>query len=141
MDALVKQLNDYKQEMEAYTATDAQGAEAFRIKYLGTKGLVKNVMGEMKHVPAEQRKEAGQLLNEFKQAAESKYELLKKLAGNGQPQATAAIDLSLPGDPVAVGTRHPISLVRNRIISIFHRLGFAVAEGPRSKTTGTTLPR
>jgi phenylalanyl-tRNA synthetase alpha chain len=81
-------------------------------------------------VPTEQRKEAGLLLNAFKQAAESRYEDLKKLAGNEQQATTATIDLSLPGDPVTIGTRHPISLVRNRIISIFHRLGFAVADGP-----------
>jgi phenylalanyl-tRNA synthetase alpha chain len=87
-------------------------------------------MGELKNVPAEQRKEAGLLLNAFKQAAESRYEDLKKLAGNGQQAAAPSIDLSLPGDPVTIGTRHPISLVRNRIISIFHRLGFAVADGP-----------
>jgi phenylalanyl-tRNA synthetase alpha chain len=130
MEELVKQINAYKSEMEGYTAADEQGVEAFRIKYLGTKGLVKNIMGELKTVPAEQRKEAGLLLNDFKQAAESRYEDLKKLTANGQPDATATIDLSLPGDPVTVGTRHPISLVRNRIISIFHRLGFAVADGP-----------
>jgi len=126
----MKQLNDYKAEIEAYAATDAQGVEAFRIKYLGTKGLVKTVMSEMKTVAPEQRKEAGLLLNEFKQFAESKYEDLKKFSANG-PSATAkTIDLSLPGDPIAAGTRHPISLVRARIISVFHQLGFAVADGP-----------
>jgi phenylalanyl-tRNA synthetase alpha chain len=130
MEELVKQIDAYKSEMESYTAADAQGVEAFRIRYLGTKGLVKGIMGELKNVPAEQRKEAGLLLNAFKQAAESRYEDLKKLTGNGQQEATATIDLSLPGDPVTIGTRHPISLVRNRIISIFHRLGFAVADGP-----------
>jgi phenylalanyl-tRNA synthetase alpha chain len=130
MNSLVEQLQQYKQEMETYTATDAQSVEAFRIKYLGTKGLVKTVMGEMKNVAPEQRKEAGLLLNEFKQFAESRYEDLKKFSGNGQQKAAAETDLSLPGDPIAVGTRHPISLVRNRIISIFHQLGFAVADGP-----------
>ncbi|HUQ97140.1 MAG TPA: phenylalanine--tRNA ligase subunit alpha [Chitinophagaceae bacterium] len=130
MNELVEQLQAYKGEIEGYTAADAAAVEAFRIKYLGTKGLVKTVMGEMKAVPAEQRKEAGLLLNDFKLFAESKYEDLKKLASNGQPAAAKTIDLSLPGDPVSVGTRHPISLVRNRIISIFHQLSFAVADGP-----------
>lgn len=130
MDALLQQLNDHKKEIEAYTATDAQGAEAFRIKYLGTKGLVKSVMGEMKTVAPEQRKEAGLLLNEFKQFAEGKYEDLKKTAANDQHAAANDTDRSLPGDRIAVGTRHPLSLVRARIISIFHRLGFAVADGP-----------
>jgi phenylalanyl-tRNA synthetase alpha chain len=130
MEELVKQLAGYKAEMETYTATDAQGAEAFRIKYLGTKGLVKTVMGAMKDVAPEQRKEAGLLLNEFKQLAESKYEDLKKLSANGQEATASDMDLSLPGDAIAVGTRHPISLVRAQIISVFHHLGFAVADGP-----------
>ena len=130
MNELVAQLETHKKEIEAYTAADAAAVEAFRIKYLGTKGLVKTVMGEMKSVPAEQRKEAGLLLNAFKQLAESRYEDLKKLSGNGQQTAANNIDLSLPGDPITIGTRHPISLVRNRIISIFHHLGFAVADGP-----------
>ena len=130
MNELVDKLQQYKSEIESYTATDAQSVEAYRIKYLGTKGLVKAVMGEMKNVPSEQRKEAGLLLNEFKQFAEGKYEELKKFSENGQPKTATEVDLSLPGDPIAAGTRHPISLVRNRIISIFHRLGFAVADGP-----------
>lgn len=130
MEALVKQLAEYKAEIENYTATDAQGVEAFRIKYLGTKGLVKTVMGEMKTVAPEQRKEAGLLLNEFKQLAESKYEDLKKFSTNGQQSTTNELDLSLPGDAIAVGTRHPLSLVRSKIISVFHHLGFAVADGP-----------
>ena len=130
MDALVQQLAGYKNEIEQYHASGADGAEAFRIKYLGTKGLMKTVMGEMKNVAPEQRKEAGLLLNEFKLFVESRYEELKQSATNGHEQAADTRDLSLPGDAFAVGTRHPISLVRARIISIFHRLGFAVADGP-----------
>lgn len=130
MDQLLQQIDSYKQEMETFAATDAQSVEAFRIQYLGTKGIVKSVMGEMKNVPPEQRKDAGQLLNEFKQFAEARYESLKAHAGNGQPATANTMDLSLPGDPIAVGSRHPINLVRQRIIDIFHRLGFAVADGP-----------
>lgn len=131
MNALLQQIDQYKAEIEAFKATDAQSAEAFRIKYLGTKGIVKNVMGEMKNVPADQRKEAGLLLNDFKIFAENKYEDLKKFAATSpQQKEENTIDLSLPGDAVTPGTRHPISLVRKRIIDIFHRLGFAVADGP-----------
>jgi phenylalanyl-tRNA synthetase alpha chain len=130
MDQLLQQIAKYKQEMETFAATDAQSVEAFRIQYLGTKGLVKSVMGEMKNVPPEQRKDAGQLLNEFKQFAEARYENLKAQSGNGQQAAASEKDLSLPGDPILVGSRHPINLVRQRIIDIFHRLGFAVADGP-----------
>jgi phenylalanyl-tRNA synthetase alpha chain len=91
---------------------------------------VKDVMGEMKNVAADKKREFGLLLNEFKVFAETKYEELKAATENGQQAASGNIDISLPGDPLPIGSRHPISLVRNQIVSIFQRLGFAVAEGP-----------
>ncbi|MFD2918380.1 phenylalanine--tRNA ligase subunit alpha [Terrimonas rubra] len=130
MQQLLQQIDAYKQEMTAYAATTAQELEDFRIKYLGTKGIVKAIMGEMKNVPAEQKKEAGLLLNEFKQFAEATFETLQQAITPATTGAAAGIDLSLPGDPVPMGGRHPITLMRNRIVSIFQRLGFAVAEGP-----------
>ncbi len=131
MEELLQKIREYEAEITAFTAADADAVEAFRIKYLGSKGLVKNVMGEMKQVPGERRKEFGQLLNEFKQLTEKRYEDLKNsVTANGQGAAAGEMDLTLPGDPLPAGTRHPISLIRNRIISIFQRLGFAVAEGP-----------
>jgi len=129
MEQLLKQIADYKNEIETFSATDAKAIEEFRIKWLGTKGLVKNLMGEMKNVANDKKKEAGQLLNEFKQFTEAKFESLKSFTTDNSHQATN-IDLSLPGDPIPVGSRHPITLMRNRIISIYQRLGFAVAEGP-----------
>ncbi len=105
-------------------------AETFRIKYLGTKGLVKALMGEMKNVAAENKKEAGQLLNEFKLFAEGKYEEIKASSNNEQRDTVNNIDLSLPADSLPLGSRHPISIVKKQIVSIFQRLGFAVAEGP-----------
>lgn len=129
MEQLLQQVNAYKAEINAFEANTAELVEAFRIKYLGTKGLVKSIMGLMKDVPAEQKKEAGQLLNEFKLFVEEKFETLKAATANGE-QVTSTIDWSLPGNPVAVGSRHPLSLVRNKIVSIFQRLGFAIAEGP-----------
>ncbi|MEQ1677817.1 MAG: phenylalanine--tRNA ligase subunit alpha, partial [Chitinophagaceae bacterium] len=129
MEQLLKQIADHKNEMTAFTTTDEKQVEEFRIKYLGTKGIVKAIMGEMKNVPVEQKKEAGQLLNEFKQFAEARYEELKGATSvNGQLAST--IDLTLPGDILPLGSRHPVILMKNRIVSIFQRLGFAVAEGP-----------
>jgi phenylalanyl-tRNA synthetase alpha chain len=125
MEALVQKIEEYKQEIAAASGE----AEAFRIKYLGTKGLVKAVMGEMKNVPAEQRREFGQVLNDFKLFTEAKYEALKEVSGNGAPAFADELDVSLPGNDMPLGSRHPISLVRNQIVSIFNRLGFAVAEG------------
>lgn len=129
MDQLLQQINTYRQEVESFSATDADAVEQFRIRFLGTKGIVKSVMGEMKSVPVEQKKEAGQLLNEFKQFVEAKYASLTE-QGEDTADVPAAADWSLPGSPVLVGTRHPLSIVRNRIVSIFQRLGFALAEGP-----------
>ena len=127
MEQLLQQIEEYKKEIAGINGdTDA---ESFRIKYLGSKGLVKLVMGEMKNVPSEKKKEFGQILNDFKLFAESKYEQLKT-ATTDDHQPTTEIDISLPADALPIGTRHPISLVRNRIVSIFQRLGFAVAEGP-----------
>lgn len=105
-------------------------AETFRIKWLGSKGLVKTIMGEMKNVAPENKKDAGQLLNEFKLFVEEQYQQLKGSAGSGIPAADSEVDLSLPADPLPLGSRHPISLVRNQVTGIFQRLGFAVAEGP-----------
>lgn len=129
MDNLLKQIADYKNEISAFTATDEKQVEEFRIKWLGTKGIVKATMGEMKNVAPEQKKEAGQILNEFKQFAEARYEELKATA-SGAVQTGFSIDISLPGDTMPLGSRHPVTLMRNRIVSIFQRLGFAVAEGP-----------
>lgn len=130
MENLRQQIEALRKEMESFDTQDATQLEEFRIKYLGTKGLVKSLMGEMKNVPPDQKKEAGQLLNEFKQFAEAHYEQLKEKAGSGHQAKATALDTTLPGDYFPVGSRHPVTLMRNRIVSIFQRLGFAVAEGP-----------
>ncbi|MBS1654773.1 MAG: phenylalanine--tRNA ligase subunit alpha, partial [Bacteroidetes bacterium] len=129
MEQLLEQIEAYKNEVAQFTAADAKAVEEFRIKWLGTKGIVKATMGEMKNVPNEKKKEFGQILNEFKLFVEEKFETLKN-AASGDGQQASSIDLSLPGDPMPLGSRHPISLVRNRIVSIFQRLGFSVADGP-----------
>ena len=130
MEELLQQIETHKHNIAAYNISTPEETEAFRIKYLGTKGIVKAVMGEMKNVPVESKREFGQILNEFKQFAESKYEALKETTTSNQPVTTNNIDVTLPGSPVETGTRHPLSIVRNKMVSIFQRLGFAVAEGP-----------
>lgn len=130
MESLLQQIGAYKKEISSFTATDEKQVEEFRIKYLGTKGLVKAVMTEMKNVPTDRKKEFGQILNDFKLFAEQKYENLKQSADNGTTSSALQLDLSLPGDPIPMGSRHPITLMKNRIVSIFQRLGFAEAEGP-----------
>jgi phenylalanyl-tRNA synthetase alpha chain len=130
MEELLQQVELYKKEIENFIGEKGDSAETFRIKFLGTKGIVKNLMQEMKNVPNEKKKEVGQILNSLKQAAEEKYNLLKEHGTGNKQQATDNIDYSLPGDEIIIGTRHPLSLVRNRIVSIFNRLGFTLAEGP-----------
>jgi phenylalanyl-tRNA synthetase alpha chain len=141
MESILQQIERYKVEMSDVTIADTAALEQFRIKYLGSKGIVKAVMGEMKNVPAEERKAFGQILNDFKLFAEARFEVLQATISTNNPNLETRIsksndtqnaqpDFSLPGDPIAVGTRHPLSLVRREIVSIFKRLGFAVAEGP-----------
>ncbi len=128
MEQLLNKIKVLKEEITAFNGGDA---ETFRIKYLGTKGLVKTIMGEMKNVAPENKKDAGQLLNEFKLFTEAKYNELNQASSKSEVgNSKSEIDLTLPGDNLPLGSRHPISLVKNRIISIFQRLGFAVAEGP-----------
>ncbi|ULQ56120.1 phenylalanine--tRNA ligase subunit alpha [Flavihumibacter rivuli] len=129
MESIVQQIAAYRQEISEYQVDGAASLEAYRIKFLGTKGIVKGLFGEMKSVPNEQKKDFGAILNEFKTFAESKYEEWKA-AISATEEKGSSIDLTLPGDPMPLGSRHPISLVRNEIVSIFRRLGFSVAEGP-----------
>jgi len=131
MEQLLQQIDNYKTEINGTIANTKDELEAFRIKYLGTKGLVKTIMGEMKNVAAENKKQAGQLLNEFKIFVEDKFDELKNASENGAASIKAQeLDLSLPGTADNMGTRHPISIIQNKIVSIFNRLGFSVAEGP-----------
>lgn len=130
MEELLQKIEQYKNEIKEAIAETKEEVEAFRIKYLGTKGLVKSIMGEMKNVAADKKREAGQLLNEFKVFVEEKFETLNEASGFGEKVLDDKIDVSLPGSPVTIGSRHPISIIQNKIISIFHRLGFSVAEGP-----------
>lgn len=130
MEELLQQIDAYRKEIEGINISNPHQLEEFRIKYLGTKGIVKGLFGEMKAVPVERKKEFGQVLNDFKLFTETKYETAKEATANGETTTISNIDLSLPGDAINIGSRHPISLVRKRIIDIFHRLGFAVADGP-----------
>ncbi len=129
MSLLHEQIQLHEQEINAFSPADAGELEQFRIRFLGTKGIVKQLSGEMKSVPPEGRKEAGQLLNAFKQLAEERYESFKNMqqasAGKGP-----AVDVSLPGVSMPAGTRHPLRIVENKIVSIFEKIGFTVATGP-----------
>ncbi|MGZ8544169.1 MAG: phenylalanine--tRNA ligase subunit alpha [Flavisolibacter sp.] len=130
MQELLAQIEQYRNEIEAFEVSNPQQLEEFRIRFLGTKGITKTLFGEMKNVPNEKKKEFGQVLNDFKQLAETKLEQAKEATASSIQDTGEGADLSLPGDTVNIGSRHPITLVRNRIVSIFQRLGFSVADGP-----------
>lgn len=103
--------------------------EAFRIKYVGSKNEIKALFGEIKNVANEYKKEFGQLLNDVKNAAEEKYNQHKEaLENSGDGTDELAIDLTAPSAPIAMGSRHPVSIILNRIIHIFERIGFTIAE-------------
>ena len=130
MEELLGQINSYTEEINAFRANDAQALEQFRIKFLGVKGLVKSIAGEMKQVPPEEKKSFGQILNAFKNLAEEKYNQEKALIDSSAEQSAEMPDITLPGNPIPAGSRHPVTLMRNRIVDIFQRLSFTVAEGP-----------
>lgn len=130
MENLLSQIKNLKEEITRFSSSDKNPAEIFRIQFIGSNGSVKTIMGEMRNVPPENKKEMGQALNELKLFAENRYEELKAATETRQAGSEESIDLTLPGEVLKVGSRHPISIVRNKIVSIFQRLGFAVAEGP-----------
>jgi len=124
------QIDQYILEIEDFAPANAAQVEEFRIKWLGTKGIVKDLFEQFKAVSPEEKRVLGKVLNQFKQLAETKYNEFKEGFDSELSTQDSELDLTLPGEGFAVGSRHPLSLVRNEIIDIFKRLGFVVAEGP-----------
>jgi phenylalanyl-tRNA synthetase alpha chain len=118
-------------EIAAQAPANAAELENFRIQYLGTKGLIKGLMEEMRSVPNERKRDFGQLMNRLKQEAETKHDALKEVFESQSQSASAqAIDLTAPGEPIPLGSRHPVAVTMNRIVDIFTRMGFSVVDGP-----------
>lgn len=122
----VKQI---KTEIEAAQPDSLEALEQFRIKYVGAKNIIKPLFGEIRNIANEQKKEYGQLVNAAKEAAEAKYEALKaSLEAAAGQAAVQDFDLTAPGEPLELGARHPVAITLNRIIRIFERIGFVVAD-------------
>lgn len=117
-------------EAEAFKTQSKDEIEIFRIKYLGKKGLLNDYFAEFKNVANDQKKEFGQVINQLKKTAEEKVNALKEELESKTEVKGIYGDLSRPGEPIAIGARHPISIVKNQIIDIFSRVGFNVSEGP-----------
>lgn len=126
MESRIKKLLE---EVQQFTASNREAVEAFRLKFISKKGVVSELFDELKKVPAEEKKQVGKILNELKQAAEAKLAELTS-AFEGIKPIQPVPDLTLPPIPNKTGNAHPLSLTRNRIIEIFERLGFNVADGP-----------
>lgn len=118
-----------REEIGALTASDLNEVEALRIKYLSKKGEITSLFNEFRNVPAEQKREVGKLLNELKDEAQQKINSLREAVADSR-QTDTDIDLTRSAYPVRLGTRHPISIVKNEICDIFGKLGFSIAEGP-----------
>ncbi len=125
-----EKINQILKEIEAYKIETQEELEQFRIKFLAKKGIVADLFDNFKNVAAEQRKEIGQKLNDLKINAQEKLNIYKSTIENSVTSSSETLDLSLPSDFNELGARHPLSIVRNEIISIFSRIGFTVSEGP-----------
>ena len=126
---MIDKIEELLKEVETLQAADAKEAEALRIKYLGKKGIINDLMADFRNVPADQKKEVGMKLNELKNKAQEKINALKE-AASAQDHLADDLDLTRTAYPIALGTRHPLTIVKNEIVDIFSRLGFTLAEGP-----------
>ena len=126
---MVEKIKELLEEINKLQAANAEEAEALRIKYLSKKGSINALMNDFRNVPAELKKEVGMKLNELKNAAQEKINQLKEAAAV-QQVAGDDIDLTRTPYPLPLGTRHPLTIVKNEIVDIFSRLGFTLAEGP-----------
>lgn len=126
---MINKINNLKQEIEALSASSEAEVEELRIKYLSKKGAVSLLFNDFRNVPADQKKEIGQAINELKNIATEKINSLRESMSTTDC-GNETIDLTRTPAVMPLGSRHPLSLVRNEIISIFSRLGFTIAEGP-----------
>ncbi|MBI2968397.1 MAG: phenylalanine--tRNA ligase subunit alpha [Bacteroidetes bacterium] len=133
MNDIVKKITDADLLIDSFPAGNNEEVEHFRIKFLGSKGLITGLFDEFRTVPVPEKKEIGRMLNDLKKKAGDRYNRLKEVMESADTGENK-FDLSLPAEPVPLGSNHPVSIIRNRIITIFERTGFSVAEGPEIET-------
>ena len=127
---MIDKINDLLKRVEAFKPQAAAEVEEFRVRMLGRKGEMNDVFEEFKKVAPELKKELGQKINALKTRINDKIAEMKSALENTETDSDAVIDMTRPGSNDPIGSRHPISLVRNEIVDIFARLGYTVAEGP-----------
>ena len=126
---ILDRIEELLQEVSKLTASNAEEIEALRLKYLSKKGVINELMADFRNVPAEEKKTVGMKINELKQTTTERINSLKEqFAQTANIQTN--IDLSRSPYPIALGTRHPLTIVKNEIIDIFSRMGFILADGP-----------
>lgn len=127
---MLERIETLRQQLANETAATKESVEELRIKYLSKKGLIPALMADFRTVPAELKREIGQKINELKNEAQERINALKESFESSDGDIDVDLDLTRTGTPVSCGTRHPLTLVRNEIISIFGSMGFTIAEGP-----------
>ena len=124
-------INELLEKVNQFNVKSTEEVEAFRIKYLGSKGILKQLFTEFKTIEPSLKKEIGQALNHLRNSATEKVDELKNsLESTGNIKSSSYGDLTRPAKPIELGARHPISIVKNQIIDVFSRIGFTVSEGP-----------
>ena len=127
---MIEKIQAVLNEIQSLTAKDEKELESLRIKYLGKKGIVNEMMAEFRSVPAEQKRAIGMQLNELKNSLQEKINGMREELSRQHDSETEQLDLTRSPYPIRLGTRHPLSIVKNEIIDIFSRMGFLLADGP-----------
>ncbi len=127
---MIDKIKEHIEEAKAFNDKNKESLEQFRIKYLGSRGLVRELFNEFKNIPNDQKKDFGVVMNTLKAAAEEKVRVIQEELESKEEKKGVFGDLTRAAEPVIIGSRHPISIVKNQIIDIFANIGFNVSEGP-----------
>jgi phenylalanyl-tRNA synthetase alpha chain len=127
---MIDKIKQHIEEAKAFNDKNKESLEQFRIKYLGSKGLVRELFNEFRNIPNDQKKDFGVVMNTLKAVAEEKVKVIQEELESKQEVKGMFGDLTRAAEPVIIGSRHPISIVKNQIIDIFANIGFNVSEGP-----------
>lgn len=127
---MIQEIQQHLKEVEAFVPKTLDEIEAFRIKYLSKKGILNDFFKAFKEVPGDQKKEYGQVVNTLKNKLEETVAHWKETMQSQEEEMGLYGDLTRPGEQIPLGSRHPISIVRNKIVDIFSRIGFTISEGP-----------
>ncbi len=125
-----EQIEKLKSEAKKFEIKTKEQLEKFRLEFLSKKGKLNDVFEDFKKVNPEEKKSLGQLVNQLKIELEEKFSRFNNELDSDKKEKNNTLDFTLPGDAMVLGSRHPLSIVQNQIISIFNRMGFIISEGP-----------